>query len=83
MDVALCIEELVGTGAKYFGTTTDNTEECFNELTWNDERLKPTWEDILVCWESIKDREPPKTELELLNEEINLLKIRITQLEGL
>jgi hypothetical protein len=42
MDVAMTIEALVPS-AEYGGSTTANTEECFDALEWNDERPKPTW----------------------------------------
>jgi hypothetical protein len=80
VDIALCIEELIGIGAKYFGSTTANTKECFDDLVWNDNRTKPKWEDILICWDQIKDR---FIESELsLQEEIKILKDKIQQLES-
>lgn len=49
MDVALAIEYLVPT-AHYFGSLTGNTEAAFNALTWNDERQKPTWQELQDAW---------------------------------
>ncbi len=81
MEICICIEELVGIGTKYFGSTNDNTKECFDKLTWNDKRLKPKWQDILICWEQIKNREPEKTEIELLKREIEDLNARLNVIE--
>jgi len=49
MDVALAIESLVP-AAKYFGSTTDNTKECFDALNWLDERPNPTWKQLQDAW---------------------------------
>lgn len=46
MDVALAIELLVP-AAEYFGSTTANSRECFDELDWRDAREKPTWEQLI------------------------------------
>lgn len=45
IDVALGIEAVVPT-AEYFGSTTDNTKECFDNLNWQDSRPKPTWKEV-------------------------------------
>lgn len=50
MDVALAIEYLVPT-ALYYGSLTDNTEDAYNALTWNDERQKPTWLGLQGAWD--------------------------------
>ena len=78
MDIALSIEALVGEGVKYGGAFEFNTEEEFNKLRWNDERPKPKWVDLVAKWQEIKDIPEPKTELELLQDEINSLKSRMT-----
>lgn len=44
-DIALAIEKLVP-GAKYGGSTTSNTKAQFDSLRWEDERKKPTWEEL-------------------------------------
>jgi hypothetical protein len=45
IDVALGIEALIP-AAEYFGSTLDNTKECFDALNWLDARTKPTWKQI-------------------------------------
>lgn len=45
MEIAIAIELLVP-AAKYFGSTTPNTRECFETLDWFDEREKPTWQQL-------------------------------------
>jgi hypothetical protein len=46
MDVALAIDGIVP-GAEYIGTFEENTEEEYNNITWNDSRDKPTWAEIV------------------------------------
>lgn len=53
MDVALAIEALVP-AAQYFGSTTDNTKECFDVLDWLDERAKPTWKQLQDAWSNLQ-----------------------------
>ena len=52
IDVALGIEALV-LAAEYRGSTTANTEECFNNLVWLDERPKPTWDEIVKAYDAL------------------------------
>jgi len=74
-DVALCIEKLVP-AAKYGGSTTDNTRECYDKLRWEDARKKPTWEEIeAVIIETI----PHKS----LEERITVLEIKVANIESL
>lgn len=53
-DVALGIEALIP-AAKYFGSTTANTKECFDELNWQDTRTKPTWKQIQDAYEALPE----------------------------
>jgi len=54
MDVALAIEALVSE-AEYFGSTTANTKECFDDLNWQDARPKPTWKAIQDAYDALPD----------------------------
>ena len=45
MDIALGIEALLPI-AQYFGSTTANTKEAFDQLNWHYERQKPNWKEI-------------------------------------
>ena len=45
MDIALALEKIVP-AAQYRGSLTDNTEESYNALIWEDSRQKPTWEEL-------------------------------------
>jgi hypothetical protein len=54
IDVALGIEALLP-AAQYFGSTTANTKECFDNLNWQDTREKPTWEAIQEAYNSLSD----------------------------
>ena len=61
MDVALGIEALLP-AAEYFGSTTANTKQCFDDLNWLDERAKPTWAAIQAAYAALPDevKNPPK-----------------------
>ena len=65
MDVALGIEALVP-AAQYFGSTTANTKEAFDNLDWQDERAKPTWEQIQDAYTALPEeiKNPQKFEAE-------------------
>jgi hypothetical protein len=54
LDVALGIEALVP-AAEYFGSTTANTKQCFDELNWLDAREKPTWTAIKTAYDALPD----------------------------
>jgi hypothetical protein len=57
MDVALGIEALLP-AAEYFGSTTPNTKQCFDDLNWLDARAKPTWAEVQAAYEALpKDSE--------------------------
>lgn len=46
MDIALVIEKILP-AARYFGSTTANTEEAWNLVKWCDSRrIKPTWKEL-------------------------------------
>jgi hypothetical protein len=49
MDVALAIEALLP-ASEYFGSTTDNTKDSFDNLDWKDSRTKPTWKQLQDAW---------------------------------
>jgi len=52
IDIALGIEALVP-AAKYFGSTTANDKDAFNNLNWFDEREKPTWEAVKEAYDAL------------------------------
>jgi hypothetical protein len=54
MDIALGIEALVP-AAQYFGSTTANTKEAFDNLNWQDERAKPTWEQVQDAYTALPE----------------------------
>ena len=53
MNVERCLDKLVP-AAKYGGVAFPNTEEAYNSIRWEDERSKPTWQDILDIWPSVE-----------------------------
>ncbi|NBQ98668.1 MAG: hypothetical protein EBT26_05395 [Microbacteriaceae bacterium] len=61
MDIALGIEALLP-AAQYFGSTTDNTKQSFDDLNWLDERTKPSWVDVQSAYNALPDelKNPPK-----------------------
>lgn len=46
MDVALTLEALVP-AAKYRGSLTANDKAAFDALVWEDDRAKPTWQEMV------------------------------------
>ena len=54
MDIALGIEALLP-AAEYFGSTTANTKECFDDLNWQDARPKPTWKQVQDAYKSLPE----------------------------
>jgi hypothetical protein len=54
IDVALGIEALLP-AAEYFGSTTANTKECFDELNWQDKRTKPTWKEVQDAYAALPE----------------------------
>ena len=65
MDIALGIEALVP-AAHYFGSTTANTKEAFDDLNWQDERAKPTWKQVQDAYTALPEeiKNPQKFEAE-------------------
>lgn len=39
--------DTIGPSWAFGGSVTDGTEGCWNEVSWADERDKPTWQDLL------------------------------------
>ena len=54
MDIALGIEALTP-AAEYFGSTTKNTKEAFEDLNWFDKRSKPTWTQIQTACKDLPE----------------------------
>jgi hypothetical protein len=54
IDIALGIEALLP-AAEYFGSTTANTKECFDDLNWLDQRPKPTWAAIQAAYDALPE----------------------------
>ena len=54
MDIALILDSLVP-GGQWQGSVTANTEEAYNNIRWNDERDKPTWEEIQAEWVNLNE----------------------------
>ena len=54
IDVALGIEALLP-AAEYFGSTTANTKQCFDDLNWLDIKPKPTWKEVLDAYHALPE----------------------------
>ena len=54
IDVALGIEALLP-AAEYFGSTTANTKQSFDDLNWLDTREKPTWAAVQAAYNGLPD----------------------------
>lgn len=53
IDVSLTLNYILP-NCNYEGSLTDNTEISYNNLTWLDDRRKPTWNDIEANWQILK-----------------------------
>ncbi len=54
MDIALVLESLLP-ACQYGGSLTTNTEEAYNNIRWDDERPKPSWEEIQIEWSNLSE----------------------------
>ncbi len=66
MDIALSLDRLIP-GAIYRGSLTDNTQSSFNDLVWEDERQKPSWEEIGIEYANYLDEQSQIKEYQLWN----------------
>lgn len=48
IDIRTALEQL-GTAWQFGGSVTDGTQQAWDAVTWEDERTKPTWEDLCVA----------------------------------
>lgn len=60
-DIASVLDNLLP-GAIYYGSLTANTEEAYDALNWQDDRPKPTWEEI----EAVEVKPPLAERLETI-----------------
>ena len=49
LDIALCLFVMLP-DCKYGGSLTANNKESFDKLRWEDDRSKPTWEEVQDYW---------------------------------
>ena len=75
MDIAATLDRLTP-GTDWQGSVTDNTKEAFDNIRWNDERMKPTWKEVQAKWLEIELEPEPKSEIELLKERVEILENR-------
>lgn len=55
IDIALCLHLMVDPQYQYYGSVTSNTQEQYDSIRWEDERQKPSWQELNVWWELNKD----------------------------
>jgi hypothetical protein len=77
IDVALAIEALLP-AAEYFGSTTDNTKKCFDDLNWLDERPKPTWKQVQDAWVDLEPKLIAEAETKAASKQAILNRIGLT-----
>ena len=65
IDIAFGFEALLP-APQYFGSTTANTKEAFDNLDWQDEREKPTWKQVQDAYAALPEeiKDPQKFEAE-------------------
>ena len=45
MDISWTLNALIP-AAQYGGSLTDNTQEAYDKILWEDTRTKPSWQDL-------------------------------------
>ena len=81
IDVAMAIEALVP-AAEYFGSTTANDKDCFDNLNWLDTRTKPTWKQLQDAWVSLEPQLVAEAEVKATAKAALLERLGITQDEA-
>jgi hypothetical protein len=81
MDVALAIEALLP-AAEYFGSTTDNTKDSFDNLDWKDSRTKPTWKQLQDAWVILEPKLIAEAEAKAAQRQALLSRLGITEEEA-
>jgi hypothetical protein len=77
IDVAMGIEALLP-AAEYFGSTTDNTKKCFDDLNWIDERPKPTWKQVQDAWLALEPKLIAEAEAKAASKQAILDRLGLT-----
>lgn len=56
MDIALTLWHLQKNGKAYdyYGSLTGNKKEDYDNITWNDEREKPSWDELIAHQPTMK-----------------------------
>ena len=81
MDIALGIEALLP-AAEYFGSTTENTKECFDNLNWQDARPKPTWKEVQDAYNALPEEIKNPTAAKAAQRQALLTRLGITEEEA-
>ncbi len=55
IDIRTALDQ-IGTGWKFGGSVTDNTESAWNAVVWEDEREKPSWEELCAAHAGIESK---------------------------
>ncbi len=89
MDIALILDRLIPAG-NWQGSVTENTFEAYKKIRWNDNRTKPTWEEVKAAWIIIKadiqtedqEQEEKETYIAAMPDLVKILETRIAVLEA-
>ena len=54
MDISWTLNALIP-AAQYGGSLTDNTQEAYDKILWEDTRTKPSWQDLTSEWPNHED----------------------------
>lgn len=81
MDIALAIEALLP-AAEYYGSTTANDKDCFDNLDWQDSRPKPTWKQLQDVWVTLEPKIVADAEAKATQRQAILDRLGITAEEA-
>jgi len=81
MDIALAIEALLP-AAEYYGSTTANDKDCFDNLDWQDSRTKPTWKQLQDVWVTLEPKLVSDAEAKATQRQAILDRLGITAEEA-
>ena len=55
IDIRTALDQM-GTGWKFGGSVTDGTKEAWDAVVWEDEREKPSWEELCAAHAGIESK---------------------------
>ena len=58
IDIRMALEQL-GKGFQFGGSVTDGTQQAWDDVTWEDERGKPSWQELCAAHAAIPPAPTP------------------------